>query len=301
MPARWALRQLRALCQLLEGKCEVGNVLLCRDGSLAKRISVNERALGQNLSALQKLKETATHEQVPFTIAVVPPRILARATVLPGLYQNREIAAALEKLKERLPKTISFPDLTNDDHWYRTDHHWSTAGAFSAYCTLQRSLGFIPYAQEDFCIEAVSESFYGTSHAAAGIPFITPDVIQLYRYAGEDSFSVLLNGKLAPFAGFYDFGKLDTRDGYGVFFGGNYGTLEITDGTDRPSLLVIKDSFANALLPFLARHYNVLAVDPRYTTEPLSSFVRQADQILVLVGMQTLCESALLRTLTAGI
>lgn len=300
LPARLTLRQMRALCQLAEGKCEVGGVLLCRDGSLAKRITANERAFAQNLAAMQKINSFASANALPLTVAIAPRRIDARTEVLPSLYDTNENTAVWKQLQDSLPDAVTFPALTADAHWYRTDHHWTTAGAYAAYCALGEHLGFIPHGQEDFAIETVSNSFYGTTHAAAGIPLISPDSITLYRYENDDAFTLLIQGKRAPFTGFYDNGKLTTRDGYAVFFGGNYSTLEITDSADRETLLVIKDSFANAMLPFLARHYNIIAVDPRYTAEPLSAFADRADRILLLCGMQTLCESAVFRTLAAG-
>ena len=174
----------------------------------------------------------------------------------------------------------------------------TTEGAFAAYEALAAQWGFPPYGRGSFRVEIVSKRFFGTSHAAAGIPLLQADEITLYRYAGDEDMTLLLDGKLAPFGGFYDFDKLRTRDGYGVFFGGNYGVLELTDHTERETLLVIKDSFANSLLPFLARHFNIIAVDPRYTSAPFSSFADRADRILVLCGMQTLCETTVLRALT---
>ncbi|MBR6727804.1 MAG: hypothetical protein IKM08_06395 [Clostridia bacterium] len=300
LPLRLSLRQARALCKLAEGNPEVGGVLLCRDGSLSRRITVNERAYGQNLAALQRLVAFSASKGLPVTVAAAPCRIDARAEVLPRLY-HAEGSEVVAQLRRALPEIIAFEKLTADAHWYRTDHHWSTHGAYQAYLTLADALGYRPYSADSFRVEVVKQDFYGTSHSAAGIPFITPDSIALYRYAEDMSFSLLLNGKQAPFGGFYDFSKLSDKDGYAVFFGGNYGHLEISDGTARETLLVIKDSFANALLPFLARHYHILAVDPRYTDIALTELAPQADRILVLCGVQTLCESAVFRTLTAGI
>ena len=297
-PSRTVLRQARALLQLMEGRCEVGGVLLCKDGSLAKRMTVNEGAFAQNLEGLQRLIAPTEGADLPITVAIVPRRIDARTAVLPSLYCTKENNAVWERLRSVLPQALTFPDLTADAHWYRTDHHWTTEGAFAAYEALARQWGIPPYGRGSFHVEVVSKRFFGTSHATAGIPLLQADEIALYRYVGDEDMTLLLDGKLAPFGGFYDFDKLRTRDGYGVFFGGNYGVLELTDHTERETLLVIKDSFANSLLPFLARHFNIIAVDPRYTSAPFSSFADRADRILVLCGMQTLCETTVLRALT---
>ena len=297
-PARRSLRGMRGVCQLLEGKCEVGGVLLCTDGSLCKRMAVNDRAYAQNLAALQAMR-SAYGERL--TVAIAPRRIDARTAVLPALYDQSENAVVWQTLQEKLPNTITFPSLTDDAHWYRTDHHWSTAGAYHAYCRLGTEMGFIPYGEDAFTRETVSTSFLGTSDAAAGLPFVTPDHIALYRYEGDTSFDVQKDGKSAPFTGFYDTERLFARDQYAVFFGGNCGVLEIKSKEDRPSLLVIKDSFANSLLPFLSRHYNVTAIDPRYCNEHIEVYAKNADRMLILCNMQTLTESAVFRTLTAGI
>ncbi|MBQ8357318.1 MAG: hypothetical protein IJX39_05855 [Clostridia bacterium] len=293
-PGRLTLRGARALYQLSQGRYEVGGVLLCTDGSLCKRMTVNERAYGQNLSALQKLCNRYGEK---LTIAIAPRRIDARTEVLPALYDQSENSGAWEGLSTALPDAVTFPNLTADAHWYRTDHHWSTAGAYAAYCALGEHLGYTPYSKESFTIETVSESFSGTSDAAAGIPFIAPDHIELYRYEGDADFTVRKGKNPAPFTGFYDFERLATRDQYSVFLGGNCGVLEITEASDRPTLLVIKDSFANALLPFLARHFNIVAVDPRYTDEDIEAYAENADRVLVLCNMQTITESAVFKTL----
>lgn len=296
LPLRRELRAARALCLLAEGNCEIGGVLLCRDGSLARRQSVNQRAFEQNLSAIEKISAKANASNTPITVAIAPRRIDARTEVLPRIYDPSENRAVWQHLCTRLPCAITFSDLTEDDRWYRTDHHWTTEGAYAAYCALSQSLGYTPFARDTFDPQTVSKSFYGTSHSAAGIPFVAPDKIELWRYEDDTSFSLLADRKQTPFGGFYDFDRLATKDGYGVFLGGNYGRLEITANDDRPTLLVIKDSFANAMLPFLARHYNIVAFDPRYTNDDPFKEASRYDAVLLLCGMQTLCESAFLRS-----
>ena len=64
----------------------------------------------------------------------------------------------------------------------------------------------------------------------------------------------------------YDLEKLKEKDKYGVFFGGNYGMVDIrttADTTER--LLIFKDSYANCLVPFLTPYYReIIMIDPRY-------------------------------------
>ncbi|MBE6690324.1 MAG: hypothetical protein E7590_03455 [Ruminococcaceae bacterium] len=290
-PLRGALRQARACYQLLLGQQETGGVLLCTDGSLARRCRVNERAFARNLAAINALEASCGDR---LTTVILPRRIDMCQAVLPPLYDTAENEKSMQTVCESCPDALLLTALREDAHWYRTDHHWTTEGAYLAYCELGEVLGYTPHPATDFTPEVVSEHFYGTSHAAAGLPFLTPDHITLYRYEGDDTFTVKIGENRAPFTGFYDFERLQTYDGYGVFFGGNYGYMTVSGAEPRPSLTVIKDSFANALLPFLARHYDLTVIDPRYSTEPPERYCHDGSQLLLLCGLQTLCESSFL-------
>jgi len=290
---RW-MRGIHAVSELALGKCQTGGVLYCRDGSLTRRLSVNTHTYRKNLTGIEKLSQRSEANGVPFTVTIAPRRMDARGDVLPALFQTPRESSPYQALTDKLPAATVL-DIKKDDAWYRTDHHWTTKGAYAAYCTLGRKLGFTPYSPTDFTKEAVCNTFWGTTDAAAGLLDTPPDTIELWRYAGDDSFTLKKDGKTAPFHGFYDLEKRKTRDGYGVFLGGNDGIVEISRGTEdaRETLLLIKDSFANSVIPFLARHYRIIAIDPRYAKADLAPYFDRADQALLLMGMQTLTEVAL--------
>lgn len=287
MTGRRLMRGVHARAELLLGKCQTGDVIVCRDGGLSKRLGVQTHAYQKNLGGIKRLKSTAEQMGTPLAVCVAPRRIEARSDALPRLYcQEKNTANTLAK---------ALPDATllavsGDAEWYRTDHHWSTTGAFCAYLQICEKLGVRPYAESDFTRQTVSEGFFGTSDAAAGLLDVAPDKIELWRYEGDNALCVTREAKNAPFEGLYDLDRLSTRDGYAVFLGGNCGVTEIRYGEKdtRPTLLVIKDSFANSVIPFLARHYQIIAVDPRYATTDLTPFFERADQALLLIGLQTL-------------
>lgn len=297
-PWRNAFREIRAVSELAIGKMEVGRVILGKDMSLIKRLETDERIFTGNLRGLVALDEAATEAGVPVTIAIPPRSMDVRRHVLPAAF--RADSTPYETLCRLFPDVVDLRGISEDSDWYRTDHHWTTAGAYQGYLALCPTLGIHPFAEDAFTKTSVSTTFYGTTDAAAGIPGISPDTVTLYRYPDDTDFAVRCNGEIVPFTGFYDFSKLETRDKYGVFLGGNYATVEITRGTaesvtsavkTRQTLLVYKDSFANALIPFLARHFDILAVDPRYAKEPLASFLGKADAVLILCGMQSMGET----------
>lgn len=294
VPFRGVCRRVYASSELAMGRFESHGVILCRDGSLCRRPEVDGRVYARNLAALSRLQKKLG--KLSLTVAVAPRRIDVRSEVLPSLYDT----AREQVVWELLPAgVVTFLDATDDAQWYRTDHHWTQEGAYFAYVRLSRYLRYNPHAQNDFTPKTVSKNFLGTSAAAAGFSEINPDTVSIWHYEGEDSYRVLRDGKPTTFTGLYDMKKLDGNDPYSLFLGGNCGTLQIDLGEKdtRPTLLVIKDSFANSLLPFLARHYRILAIDPRYRTESLQDLTKDVDAVLVLCGMQTLTDAPFLSLL----
>ena len=101
----------------------------------------------------------------------------------------------------------------------------------------------------------------------------SPDSIELWRYSGDDNVTFTVHGTQKSLLGFYDLSKLDTVDKYAVFLGGNYAHATLFSSSDKPTLLLFKDSFANAVIPFLALHFNIDLIDPRYATKAQISAV----------------------------
>ena len=115
-----------------------------------------------------------------------------------------------------------------------------------------RGLGYLE-ALSFFEITRVSDEFYGTIWSSSGMRWTRPDTLEFYRYAGDSDYTVrnILTGE--EMQGFYELSYLDTKDKYAAFLGGNSAHVRVTGkGADRPTLLLVKDSYANALVPFLA-------------------------------------------------
>lgn len=160
-------------------------------------------------------------------------------------------------------------------HYYNTDHHKTTYGAYLVYLEVCKKLKIEPYPESYFSKETVCTDFYGTSFFRSRLPrfSVIPDSIELWRYPEDESVTLTIHDTKKSSKGFYDFSKLDTADKYAVFLGGNYAHADVTSSPDKPTLLLFKDSFANAVIPFLALHFNIDIIDPRYTSKSqLSEF-----------------------------
>ena len=134
--------------------------------------------------------------------------------------------------------------------------------------------------------------FLGTTHSKVLDSAAKPDKIITYETENAPEYKVTADGKILDF-GIYDKSKLSTKDKYAYFFGGNYGEMKIENCGGEGHLLVIKDSFANCLLPFLLPHYEkVTVIDPRFFVGSVSEIIKKegTDDVLVIYGADTFME-----------
>lgn len=136
--------------------------------------------------------------------------------------------------------------------YYRTDHHWTTLGAYYAYAEYVRSLGMESAELSQLEGQEVS-GFYGTYFSKAKKFNAIPDTITYYPIPDA---GVTVDGEEKD--GFYDLEKFQVRDKYAAFLWGNNGYTVLKSGVRTPAegespsrILVIKDSYANSFVPFL--------------------------------------------------
>ena len=181
--------------------------------------------------------------------------------------------------------------------WFHTDHHWTSLGAFYVYEALGSSLGYTPYPRNSFTEETISQTFLGSSYSTCLLPTTRADKIRVFRYEGDTEFLCTDVRTGQKNQGFYREEALDGKDQYTCFLGQNTAHLSITrESAPRPTLLVIKDSYAQCLVPFLARHFNVEMLDLRYFRGDATETVRRIITAPDYAGALILCNAD---TLTA--
>ena len=144
--------------------------------------------------------------------------------------------------------------------YYRTDHHWTTLGAWYGYgAYVEATGGDEKKVLEKRDFERVCSDFHGTTYAKVNQARQADDI---YVYETKASLQVVYNMGEKTTESLYEPEYLDTKDQYRVFTGGNQAVLEITGGAQNgKTLLVIKDSFANCMIPFLAEDYEKVVVN----------------------------------------
>lgn len=205
-----------------------------------------------------------------------------------GLEPQSDLSTLLVPVSSALETAWSENPGENARLYYRTDHHWTSYGAFIVYETWMKSLGMTPIPLEDFKVQTVSSTFYGTIHSKLNRA-AAADSIQLFIPNNQPDFQVSYDGNGEIFNTLYSMDALKTKDQYRVFLDGNHGWTKILnpDSKSGRSLLIIKDSYAHCFAPFAALHFDqVHMLDLRYYNGRISDFIEEQNITDTLVLYQ---------------
>ena len=283
-------------------KEQSGGILLGKEHMMFPRtyglVSSETRTLPKNTAALEALCRRypglVNVMLVPAASAVYPENVPAGA---PLLDEDSHLDALSEAVQAAGGRFVDVRQ-TLADHkgeyiYYRTDHHWTSTGAYYAYQQLCTALGLTPFDPSAHTART-AEGFYGTHYSKARTPDAEPDTITYYDLPNALTiYTVTAPGQPAEgeTTGLYDTDKLSVYDKYAMFLHGNNGLSRIKgDGTGRGRILVIKDSYANCFVPYLTANYaDIDVVDFRNYNYGLDQLIADNgyDQILVLYSFDS--------------
>lgn len=288
---------LKAGAEYASGKRENNGVYICDEHTLISRFDppANDRAkkrIDDNFGYVEKL---AGLTDAPVYFSLIPGKVSVWADLLPdgapnddeGQYIAR--GAALQG-----PKWLDTDTALNahkdEAIYYRTDHHWTTLGAYYAYAALMEGMGRTPKALSEFDPTVVSDEFFGTTFSSSGVRWLEPDSIEFYVPQSAATVTNYFDDN--PTAGqLYDMSKLAEKDKYATFLGGNKPLTVVKSNVapaDAPKLMLIRDSYADSLAPFLCYHFSEIhLVDPRYYKTSMAQYVKDnaIDEVLVMYSV----------------
>lgn len=258
----------------LFGKKESNGVYFGRDHYLLERYEDEDfeaERMKQNIEALADFVHRA-EKNADVKVMMVPTKTWVLRDKLPAFaptYDEQSFYDALESQLGEQAQEVLVPVKEvleahcDEEIYYRTDHHWTTLGAWYGYGAYVEATGGEPetvFEKRNF--ELACSDFYGTTYAKVNQAKQADDI---YIYEPKAALQVVYNMGEKTTESLYEPEHLDTKDQYRVFTGGNQAVLEITGGVQNgKTLLVIKDSFANCMIPFLAEDFEkVVVVDLR--------------------------------------
>lgn len=290
-PLRDSWIRLKARSEKLLGKQENNRVYFSRDGQtlFAHFTAPDRAALEERVGYVNALGENL---DVPVYFALIPDKSYVWADRLPANAPNVDDGSTIAQAKELCRSGVGFIDLRDalrgDDVFYRTDHHWTTMGAYQGYLGLSFGMGGSGGVY-DYPWQLRSDEFYGTTYSSAGAGWVEPDSIFTLIPEGGCLGRVTVTGYpqgTPEDSTMYFEEKLAVKDKYAFFLGGNQ-PLCVLQNPDAAGgkLLVIRDSYSDCLAPFLAEEFQeVHLFDARYNNMSLKQYVEDngIDQVLVL-------------------
>lgn len=279
-----------------------------------------DRSNGMVSSFLQMYDQPITFSLVPNSYAILEDEV---PTGFPGADQQaytQQIYRTLREVDDQL-EIVDFSDALSqhkDEYiYYRTDHHWTTLGAYYAYVAYCEQKGLTPVSLEELKENKV-EDFYGTFYSKAKRPSQPADTITWYD-VDVDEFAFVANlqqdKQLAQLGevvqedglellrvdGMMDQRKFEVRDKYAAFMWGNSGYVKIKSNHNlnhqegkTSRLLLFKDSYANSMIPYLTYNYDeIIVVDLRYMAKSTKELMQEEfDDIFVMYNFSTYVSGA---------
>ena len=192
--------------------------------------------------------------------------------------------------------------------YFHTDHHWTALGAYYAYTQYAKAAGLTPHMLDQF--EQVEfPNFLGTYYSVSGITSLgaNPDTVIAYKPMGTNKMKMTMaDGTTYDWFVVNDVSGYGSSMKYGAFAGGDqpYSVVENPEITDGSACLVIKDSYGNALIPYLVDHYQYLYwIDFRYYKGSIYDLVAEKNikDVLVLQQIYNTGDSGALKKLQAAV
>lgn len=266
-------RKLKVTVDRIGGSRLENGVYIGTNGQLLEQIEVaDENHLAANIKAIKSFSESQS--KIPVRMMLVPDAVNVLNHSLPALAKPEDQTQMFSMVRKDLGDSVEWIDVSTELNkhktekiYYKTDHHWTTLGAFYAFQAAAPSLGIEGDLSGNYVSYAVSDSFNGMLASKSGVNLGEKEQIDIYVPTEEDTDLIVDyvdEGKRST--SLYDSSKLKEKDQYTVFLGGNSSLLDIrTVSTSTKRLLLVKDSFANSFIPFLTPYYReIVVVDPRY-------------------------------------
>ncbi len=265
------------------GKNENNGVYICDDGYLIEDFKrPDEKYLNENIKAINAFSKK--YKEINQYMLIAPNAISILNDKLPKFAPVVNQKKYLDDLNKSLNAKINFVDgyKALSDHkdeyiYYKTDHHWTTLGAYYGFLESAKSMK-LDIKGNNYNIEPVTNDFHGTLYSKSGFASKDSDIVNVYLPKNKKD-EVVVNyveeKKKSP--SIYDSKKLQGKDKYEVFLEGNHPLVKInTTSKSEKKLLLIKDSYANSFVQFLTPYFSeIVMIDPRYFYEDIEKLINK--------------------------
>ena len=305
-PYRDKIVSEKTFIDMMNGKQKINGVYLGSDSYLFDSQSKADKDdLDTKLSSIQKF--CTYEENAQCSVAIVPNATYVLADNLPYGAHFEDQGNCIKEINDRLKtaKTGGEGEIKAIDcvspltkqldfqKYYRTDHHWTTRSAYEVFKEIASAFSLDTSAVNYEFME-VTDSFQGTLASSSGLHHINDSVEICWPNDFSGKYVIEYEAEQTKRTSFFVSEKLSGGNQYEVFMGGNYGKIIISsDTTRKKNLLLIKDSYANCMIPMLVPYFSkIVVIDPRYLNDDLSDVIQDYSftHILFLYNLNTFLE-----------
>lgn len=290
----------------LLGSQEINGVYIGKDDYLIEKWlpqDVDVEQFNQNIEAIDQFAKR--HHQ-PTHVMIVPTAGYIMSDKLPKYAPYVQQEVLLNQIKQSLVDA-SFVDVSSillahahENLYYHSDHHWTTYGAFLGYQAFKASRNE-EVDINDYDIQTVSKNFKGSMYSKVLDDQKMMDTIEIYSRHDDLNVDVSYNFGKESRDSVYNLDRLKEKDQYQVFLNGNYPEISITTHQKNGKhLLIFKDSYANAFIPFLVSDYeSIHVIDCRYFKQDIESYLDEKNitEIMFLYNIKSFAEETNLNLL----
>lgn len=288
---------LKTYLELAVGKRESGGVYIGRDKYLMDKFtSYSKKQLAANAAALAELQKKLAAEDISMDTILVPVAAQVLTDKLPAYAPVADYAAILEVLTDAGVDTVDMLTAlaahSGENIYYRTDHHWTSLGAYYAYCAWR---GIEPNADE-WTQEILCDNFHGTTWNKVPLPTVPAE--EITAWYKHEYHNVSYNGGEYETNSIYECKYLSGSDQHAVFLNSNQAQTVISGSGKSGKLLLIKDSYGNTFSQFPVEDYaEVHVLDLRFFKGDVTEYAKENDitDALVLYGVQNFVKDTNLR------
>ena len=270
------------------GKRESNGVFIGKN-ALFSKINPDENVIDSNISEINKF---ASRTKIPTNTMIIPSAAGIQKDRLPPfapVCDEKKIIGDINKeVNNPVPVFETLYQNKNKYIYYRTDHHWTTYGAYLAYLEWCKAIGLTPV---KYNAKKINDNFNGTLYSRSGVRFVDSDTIEAYNSNNFNGCSIPEGNNVKKFNSIYFDKYRGLKDKYAYFLGPNKPVVTIY-GKNKTGkkLIIFKDSYSHCLAPMMLEHFDeICLVDLRYINTDINKIinVNNYDNALFLYSLDT--------------
>lgn len=210
-----------------------------------------------------------------------------------GSHSQRDAITKLYNMMNSNVKTVDAYSVlaknTDKYLYFRTDHHWTQRGAYCAYTAFCNLKGIAPRTLESYEKKGVIPGdFLGTLYNQTKSEVLrnNPDYVEYFSPEGVEGKIYQTVDMTNPMSFYIVARSVNSTNKYLAFIAGDQPLEKITtQNKNGKKIIVLKESFGNAFVPFLCNDYEeIYVLDPRKLTFDLNDFVvkHEIDDVMLI-------------------